>query len=554
MPNPLRRHIPLLLFAAAGLILFFIYSYSPMLKGEDPEAVSHRVDRRGAEQAALQFVKERLPESGELRAFGVYAVERDAFGYLYREKAVDPVSENYKSGLPLELYRVEVAEPSTEVRHTVDVNPYTGKAVEWSLSAEGEPVSERELIEASNKLLAAEGLSAAAELVSADEETGEAVYDLHIPELKDAAVQVTVQADSRGVRSVQSRWETPESYDRLIIRQDRISAVLGLIGQGLSIALQIAAFIYAIRLNKSVSWRRGIVMSVLFALLYCLNNINMYPGIKAMVLGIGDGGDFLPGAGVGAGAGAEDAENQSLINQIGILSGLIVVNGFILLSAAGLYFCFIAGEAMCRRRGLHVWPADSDSGYGGHIVGSMWKGYAFAFGFLGLQSLIYLGAEKSFGTWYTIDSSTSPLNLLYPLLMPLLAWCAAISEEGVYRLFGIPALKAIFRFTAPAVLVSSMIWALMHVQYPIYPYYTRFVEVTLIGLLFSYVFLKHGIMAAIFAHAVADTIWMGISITANQPSAAAWGLFAAYFALPIVIAYAVNAFHKRRRPIAVPLQ
>lgn len=545
MPATLRRHGPLLLFAAVGLVIFFIYSYSPMLEGEDPEAASHEIDRNDAEQAALNFVKQRLPESGDLQSFGVYAVERDAFGYLYREEAIDPLSEKYHDGLPLELYRVEVAETDTELRHTVDINPYTGAAVEWSLSAEGEPVSEQVLIAASEELLAAEGLSDAAQLLSADAETGEAIYDLSIPELKEAVVQVTIAVDSRGVRSMQSRWETPEDYDELIGRQDRIASILGLTGQGLSIALQIAAFIYAVRLNKVVSWRRGIIMAALFAVLYCLNNINMYPGIKAMVLGIGDGGDYAPAA---------DGDDPSFINQLGIMSGLIVVNGFILLSAIGLYFCFIAGEAMCRRRGWNIWPAESDATYGGHIVESMWKGYAFAFGFLGLQSLIYLGAERGFGTWYTIDSSTSPLNLLYPLLLPLLAWCAAISEEGVYRLFGIPALKAIFRFTAPAVLVSSMIWALGHVQYPVYPYYTRFVEVTLIGLLFSYVFLKHGIMAAIYAHAVADTIWMGISITANQPSAAAWGLFAAYFAIPIVVAYAVDAAHKRRRIGAVPLQ
>ncbi|WP_199620480.1 CPBP family intramembrane glutamic endopeptidase [Paenibacillus alkalitolerans] len=532
------RNWALAVSAVAGLILFWMFYYAPLLQGQDPEASTHKIDRAAAEEAAVRFVAARLGHDTALQSFGMYSAERVTFGYLYKEEAIQQFTELFRDRLPLELYRVEVVEQRSGARHTVDINPYTGEPAEWNLQLQGGPLTEDELIRQADKWVEAQGWKEEASFVLSDAETGQVLYDLTIPEIKGASVQADLHIDSDGIRSSQIRWYAPEDYTEEAGRQDTVASVLGVGGLALSSALQLAAFIYAVRFNRNVSWRRGIALSVIFAVLYCAFNINMYPGIKAMVLTIAEGGDF---------AAAGNAEVQT-ITAAGLISALVMANMLTMVLAIGLYFSIVAGNEMCRRRGWNLWPPGSDSDYGNRAVSSMWKGYAFAFVMLGLQSVIFLGAEQTFGTWYTIDASTSSHNLLFPVLMPVLAWCAAISEEGVYRLFGIPALKAIFRFTTPAVIVTSMIWALGHVQYPIYPYYTRFVEVTILGLLFSYVFLKHGFMTAVFAHAVADTIWMGISITANHPSAMNWTFAAVYFVLPIVIAYAMAAFGRRRRP------
>src|SRR5690606_12564091 len=101
---------------------------------------------------------------------------------------------------------------------------------------------------------------------------------------------------------------------------------------------------------------------------------------------------------------------------------------------------------------------------------------------------------------------------------------------------------------ALAVAVSSMIWALGHVQYPIYPYYTRFAEVTALGFLFAYIFMRHGLFTAIFTHAVIDLIWMGMSIVASDPSPANFAAFICYLATPALVAGFIRL--RRREPPA----
>src|SRR5690606_18822517 len=158
------------------------------------------------------------------------------------------------------------------------------------------------------------------------------------------------------------------------------------------------------------------------------------------------------------------------------------------------------------------WARWKEAGYGKHVVAAMGRGHLGCLFILGVQSFMFFIGEHYFGVWATNDPLFSNYNLLYPLLFPLLAWGGALPEEAVYRLFGIILLKKLFRSTAVAVLLTSMIWAIGHTSYPIFPAYTRFVEVTVLGLIFGWVFLKYGFITAVFAHAAVDSILMGFSL------------------------------------------
>jgi hypothetical protein len=533
--NWIKKNTFLLLSALVGLMLFWVFSYAPMLAGDDPEATKHVLDRKGAEEVALQFVEDRLDPDNELTAFAMYSVDRDVFGYFYKEQAIDSVFEAMRSAMPLELYRVEVKETKTGLTHLVEINPYTGEPVEWDLRMSGEPVAANQLEQFGAKHVAWLGLATVQpKLEEIDEASGIVTYSIKHPAFKEATAQLTIRANDHGAMATSVSWEVPETYMSLVQKQDNWASALGMIGLLLSGSLQLAAMIYTLAQIRNVRLSRGIVMALAFGVIYCATNVNMYPGLKATVLGILNGEDYAP---------ILQGEPGAVIG--GMLSVLLVSNLVTLFLAIGLYFSAVAGDSLSARLGWNVWPAWSEDRYGAHVSSSVWKGYLFAPAMLGLQSIIYMGAESGFRTWYTIDAMQSSNNMVVPLLLPLLAWCAAVSEEVVYRLFGIPALKKLFRFTFPAVLVSSIIWSLGHVQYPIYPFYTRMVEVTLIGLLFSYIFLKHGILTAIFTHAIVDIIWMGISITANMPTAADWISFAVYLAVPALIGLAVHWRHHR---------
>ncbi len=118
---------------------------------------------------------------------------------------------------------------------------------------------------------------------------------------------------------------------------------------------------------------------------------------------------------------------------------------------------------------------------------------------------------------------------------------------------GIALMLKLTRSRFLAVLLPSVIWAMSHTQYPIYPVYTRLVEVTVIGLIFGYVFLKYGLLTALFTHASMNSILMGLSIMfVGEPEQVAIG--AAYLAAPLAIGRVLSLLHAgfNRRPPSFP--
>ncbi len=204
---------------------------------------------------------------------------------------------------------------------------------------------------------------------------------------------------------------------------------------------------------------------------------------------------------------------------------------------------------MWRGRGIRMLSRWREPSFGKDVTQSMSRGYLVCLFVLGVQSLLFYAAETYWDVWSISDPLDSPLNLFWPLLFPLMAWAAAISEEAIYRLFGIALFKRLLRNTFIAALVPSLIWALGHTSYPIYPVYTRLVEVTVLGLIFSFAFLKYGFFTVLFAHAAMDSILMAFSIMGTGGAgAAAAGL--AYMLSPALIAWIIRRLHARylRRP------
>lgn len=536
-----KGNVALAAAALIGFLVFWMFNFASG-NGSGADSSRHAVDRREAEDLAVRFVQEHVGEEREWRAFAMYTADRVALGYFYKEGAVEEVVPRTRASLPLEAYRVEVKEADTGLVHYVDINPYTGEAFEWQLGVSGEPADADELERIGASALERLGLTAfGPTLTSSDAAAGELVYTIAQPLFLEATAEIRMHANALGAASVAVEWTVPADYAALIERQDGAASMLGMIGMLLSGTLQFAALIYALSQIRSVRWSRGVVMALIFGVFYCAINVNMYPGMKAMLMGVLNGSPAVAADMAGPDGG--------VAVLAGMISALLMTNAFTLTLAIGLYFSAVAGDRLSANEGWRVWPFPGEATYGRDVSAAVWKGYAFAPIMLGFQSIIYMGAEAGFKTWYTIDALTSTHNMLYPLLLPLLAWCAAVSEEGVYRLFAIPALKKLLRFTFPAILVSSLIWALGHVQYPTYPFYTRFVEVALIGILFGYLFLKHGFLTAVFAHAVVDLIWMGVAVVSPSPSPVNWAAAIFYLATPALVGLLIRLLHRRPRSI-----
>lgn len=533
----MNRNSSFFWLSVIAFLTFLLFQFGPAWFGEYEPGKPHLIERTEAAPIAERFLAERYGLDGPFDAFAMYQAEREAYGYLDRE-ALLPAFRTWEASLPLDYYTVELMEPNGVSRHYVDVNPYTGEVVEWSVElGEGEgggaAAAEPEAAESAASALEELGFTEV-RLLHYDKEAGHARFAVDGLALGEARAEAAVRMDGGTVGAVRLDWIVPDAYVAEVAQQDAYGAWLGSIGFMLSAALQFAAVIYVLLKAGDARFRRGLFLAFAFAALYIWTNFNMLPAVKSAVLGLG------------AWEAASASDEGSVL--VGVIINLILANAVIMLLGVGTYFSLVAGDTMFRRSGARKpWLEWKDRDYGAHVVQAARKGYGFAFIILGLQAVLFWGAERFFDSWYTIDASNSSYSMLFPLLMPVLAWCAAISEEAVYRMFGIPAFRKLFRFTAPAVLLTGIVWALGHVQYPIYPFYTRLVEVTVIGILFGYIFLRHGFITAVYAHAIVDSIWFSLAVLA--PPAAGVDLLAGlgYVLFPLALAHIIALLHRNRK-------
>jgi len=136
--------------------------------------------------------------------------------------------------------------------------------------------------------------------------------------------------------------------------------------------------------------------------------------------------------------------------------------------------------------------------------------------------------------------------------MPVLAWAAAISEEAVFRFFGIGLFRRWFRHSFAAAILPTLFWSLGHVMYPFYPSTTRLFELMVVGLLFSFIFVRYGFITSMFTHAIFNSIAVGSSLimvggAANMISA----IF--FILLPVLIAYVLRERDRRKKKMNPPI-
>ncbi|MFD0675141.1 hypothetical protein [Cohnella sp. GCM10027633] len=291
------------------------------------------------------------------------------------------------------------------------------------------------------------------------------------------------------------------------------------------------------------SYRRGIFLAGLFFVLYVAYSYNMIPGMRASVMGVS--------------TDKSDAFDPTLLTV-----SIIIYGAMALLT----YLAAVGGDGLWKSMGYSLWPRWKEAGYGNAVLKSMKTGYFLAFILLGAQSVVLIVLEQSLGSFASSDPSQSMYNMTYPLLLPVLAWCAGISEELQSRLFGIglfrkwfvggarkllrrePSARAASWLTFAAMVPPGLLWAFGHVGYAVYPVYTRVIELVLLSLLFGWFMLRFGLMAVIFAHVTLDAVLMGVQMMTDGLPGDYWGgLFS--LVMPGLAGLAIWRLHRMlRRP------
>lgn len=530
--------------AVIGLILFLFIQVLPALSpgAEEAGKTPKLLSKTEAAQHAVDFVRNQGlldPAQIEHEPLVTYQSNSGLYGYLAREDKLEQYNKSFESKYPYDVFRVRFDEGQGKALN-VDVHMQNGGIAGFSYDMEGssyegamlqENVLRRDMLrliegeltlQQKEKLAAPwvtfSGIERSRLKLATPEGSPGLVYSDAATKVGEAVLQLSFTFENGELRSFEQTFSVPQAHSAYVEKQTLQATLLTLIGYGLfTLILGILAIVYSVKTRAFTSFKRGLFLAIFMFVIQMLNTYNLKP--------------FL------------EAEGMSLAGMSGMMTFYFFYS---LIMSLLLYFSLVGGDGLWRKEsGVNAWPRAREAGYGPFVMQSMKLGYLWALILLGVQSIIFVLLGLVLDTWSTTDASQSPYNMLYPWLFPLMAWFAGISEEAVYRLFGIRMVKKIVRSTFAASLITSVIWALGHTLYPIYPILSRPIELIIIGLLFSFIFLRYGYLTAMFTHVIFNSILMGFSLMLlNDTANLLIGAF--YIILPAIVAYVIHRFNREK--------
>lgn len=541
--EPLRLRVnykKLLIPAIIGIALFLLLQvFLPI--ASDPE-LQMPLSKEEARQAAATFASERLdfPVEQAEEALVTYQSNSDLYGYLNKEKKLTEYNTTLGSKYPYDVFRVRFTLPGMDALQ-VDVHMQNASVVGFTFDAARSNFprikSNTDTVQREMLLLSEGDMTLSEKQALAEPWLQQFGYDLSSLELitqegepkleyvdpsatiLDSRLKLEFIFEDRELRSFKQAFTVPKQHKAYVEEQERSAILLTLAGSGLfTMLLGVLAIIYTIKTRTHTSFKRGVFISLMLFVIHLINTYSLVPVFRA--------------------SGMSNIEVGVMMVFYGLYS---LVSSFL------LYFSLVGGDGLWRKEdGLNPWPRAKEPGYGPFVLDSMKLGYLWAFILLGVQSIIFIVLGLMLNTWSTTNAEQSPYNMLYPWLFPLMAWFAGISEEAVYRLFGIKMVKKMVRNTFIASLITSIIWALGHTLYPIYPIISRPIELVIIGLLFSFIFLRYGYLTAMFTHVIFNSMLMGISlILLRDTTNVVMGAF--YMVLPALVAYVIYRFNPQKK-------
>jgi len=202
----------------------------------------------------------------------------------------------------------------------------------------------------------------------------------------------------------------------------------------------------------------------------------------------------------------------------------------------------IAGEILCSE----VFPENKHSSFLSYIKSSFFNraltssvllGYLIWIIMLGLQAAIFYNGQKFLGVWREWNTMAYFSSAYIPWLGAfVIGVSASFNEEIIFRLFGISLTKKFLRNSILAVVVTSVIWGMGHTMYAIFPVWFRIIEISLIGMLYGFIFLRFGIIPLIVAHYLFDVFWCSAAYLLGHSSKYLFYSSVGLLSLPLVLA------------------
>ena len=528
------------LVAAVSLAVGVHYFYRAF-----PEAsIDFRVTRDEAKAQAADFLAARGFDLAAYRHSAIFRYDNQTKTFLERELGLEGATQVI--GDPVQLWRwsnrwVRELEKE-EFQATVTTS---GELVSFSHLIEEEAPG-ASLAEAEARRLAATFLTGelgrdltALDFVEAQAQERPNRIDYTFSwKLRDFAVgeahyrfYVRIQGDQIGgfgeYLKIPEAWE--RDYAELRSRNETTGLVAGTL-LILTILAMLVSFFSGVR-ARDIRWKTAAIFGAIAAALTLLAELNNLPLTSFSYDTTDTYGSFLTG---------------QLLNSLFAAAAQGILIFFLTAAAEPLYRRYYANQIQI---GGQFTPAGLRTKR--FLLGTI-LGLAMTPAFLAYQVLFYITAEQ-FGAWSPADIPYSEMiNTYIPWIMVLLiGFMPAVSEEFISRAFSIPFLHKYLKSRWAAVVIAGLIWGFAHAGYPQQPFYIRGIEVGIGGIVVGYIFLRFGILAPLVWHYTIDALYTSLILfrSSNSYFIVSAALSAGLMLLPLAVALVL---YLRQRRFADP--
>ena len=520
----------------------YYVSGAPSLLASSPEGDAKVISKAEAREKAAAFAAQQLglTVAADDEWTITYQTDSSFFGYMFREKLLEDYTKNkLDQRYPYDVYHAGRSAGEEKTSLTVDLNMYTGLVAGFARGVEASsgdtPFGGAGSVTASENSDSAltskleqkknwpghgckngEPIPGNSKIEPNAEDAGLAYTDSSV-KVGESRLQYNFAFAGGEVSSFKAGFSAPTWHTSYVESQTSLAKKLTLFGYGLpTLALGILALIYSILRRGHTSFARGAFLSGIHFVIMMISTYNMLP----------------------------DTSGESAQARITAVIMFIIYVLYSLLMSSLLYFSLVGGNGLWRKEeGLNPWPRAKEPGYGKYVLDSSIRaGYIWAFVLLGVQTVMFIILSYTLNNWSTTDATQSPYNMRYAWLLPIGLWLARASPRRPSIACSASGWSKIVRSTFAASLITTVIWAFGHTLYPIYPVSSRPIELTVIGLLFSYIFLRYGFIAVMFSHVVFDSILMGATLIFMKESVnVGAGIFA--IVMPFLVGYIVYRFN-----------
>ncbi|MCH7763651.1 MAG: CPBP family intramembrane metalloprotease [Candidatus Marinimicrobia bacterium] len=345
--------------------------------------------------------------------------------------------------------------------------------------------------------------------------------------VKESTHRLTVKVHGDQVDYYNEWIKVPDTWKREYkkVRSDNdLLNSIGKIGLFLTIFLLFIMILVRTR-KKDIRWKTAFTYSGIIAVLLIFNEFNNLPLQLYSYDTKISFGSFL---------------TETILFQLIFLPLLMSVFLGVLIAGSEPLYRDQYPHHISFRHILTVQGIRSRSFFNSAIIGISLTFVTFAF-----QTIFYLITNK-FGGWSPteipdIDRLGTYIPWVGVLLVGLIP---AFLEESIFRTFLIPFLQKHTKSTVLAVVLSSIIWGLGHAGYASQPFYIRVVEVSVMGFLISWIFLRYGILATLIWHFSVNAVYSAMILlrSGNEYYFTTGAVCAGLVMLPLI--YSIIAYRR----------